>query len=252
MCYLKMLKYALCAASYLRLLADGRPVRARSTVLATGPWTCLLAGLRPEQLVRFTKGVHIEVPTLGFATPFSPDNIALLFTAPQDGRVFFANPWKGRTLVGTTDTFWEGDPDEARAGASVRCSAMRTWGWPPTGPDRISAAAFPTNRWNTGLRDCRSSPAWTACWRRPSPVTGWGWHIRPVTRRLWRGFLTACAGTPPPWWTWGNGPGASLPGLFVPIWSWLDTGNGSPTWRTAALLICRTSTGLHPSPGSNE
>jgi len=116
MCYLKMLKYALCAASYLRLLADGRPVRARSTVLATGPWTCLLAGLRPEQLVRFTKGVHIEVPTLGFATPFSPDNIALLFTAPQDGRVFFANPWKGWTLVGTTDIFWEGDPDEARAG----------------------------------------------------------------------------------------------------------------------------------------
>jgi len=90
-------------------------VRARSTVLAIGLWARTLAGLRPERLERFTKGVHNEVPASGFAAPFSPDNTALLLTAPQDGSVFFAIPRKARSLVGTTDTYWEGDPDEVRA-----------------------------------------------------------------------------------------------------------------------------------------
>ena len=36
---------------------------------------------------------------------------ALLLTAKSDGRVFFIIPWYGLTLVGTTDTDYDGDPD---------------------------------------------------------------------------------------------------------------------------------------------
>jgi len=95
------------------ILADGRTMRAHATVLAAGPWSCALAGIDPARLVRFTKGVHIELPPLPFAAPFADRRTALLLTAPQDGRVFFAIPWYGRTLVGTTDTDWDGPPDRA-------------------------------------------------------------------------------------------------------------------------------------------
>lgn len=32
--------------------------------------------------------------------------------APQDGRVFFILPWGKYSIVGTTDTFYSGNPDE--------------------------------------------------------------------------------------------------------------------------------------------
>jgi glycerol-3-phosphate dehydrogenase len=42
---------------------------------------------------------------------------ALVLTARQDGRVFFVMPWRGLTLVGTTDLDYAGDP------AAVTCSS---------------------------------------------------------------------------------------------------------------------------------
>mgnify|MGYP000280093739 CR=1 FL=1 len=97
-------------------LDGGRTVAARATVLAAGPWACALAGLDPRRHVRFTKGVHIELPPLPLAPPFAGGATALLLTAPQDGRVFFAIPWRGGCMVGTTDTPYEGDPDGAAVG----------------------------------------------------------------------------------------------------------------------------------------
>jgi glycerol-3-phosphate dehydrogenase len=35
--------------------------------------------------------------------------------APGDGRAVFVMPWKGQTLVGTTETAWDGDPGAVRA-----------------------------------------------------------------------------------------------------------------------------------------
>jgi len=81
-------------------------VQARVTVGATGPWSrALLAGATRGRLCRFTKGVHLVLPAL-------PCSDAMLLVAASDGRVFFLIPWYGKTLVGTTDTAYEGDPDD--------------------------------------------------------------------------------------------------------------------------------------------
>jgi glycerol-3-phosphate dehydrogenase len=80
-------------------------IRARLTLGAAGPW---LAGLpfRNEAEpapIRRAKGVHLVLPAL-------PTERAVLLTARSDGRPVFLIPWLGRTLVGTTDTPFEG-PD---------------------------------------------------------------------------------------------------------------------------------------------
>lgn len=95
-------------------LADGTRVSAAATVLAAGPWAFALAGLDPQVHARFTKGVHLVLPPLPLEAPFAQADTAFLLTAPQDGRVFFLIPWRGGTMVGTTDTDYDGDPDGIR------------------------------------------------------------------------------------------------------------------------------------------
>ena len=90
----------------------GRQVeaRARLTVNATGPWLDLTtAGLRQGRrpLLRLTKGVHL-------VTPSASRHANVLF-ARRDGRLFFVVPWLGYSLVGTTDTDYQGDPAEVAA-----------------------------------------------------------------------------------------------------------------------------------------
>ena len=51
-----------------------------------------------------TKGVHLVLPPL-------PVNDAFLLLSPVDGRVCFLIPWYGRTLLGTTDTPYAGEPE---------------------------------------------------------------------------------------------------------------------------------------------
>lgn len=66
-----------------------------------------LGGFEQEKNIPLlrTKGVHLVFPSLDIKE-------ALLLRAPQDGRVFFIIPWLGKTLVGTTDTPYGGDPRE--------------------------------------------------------------------------------------------------------------------------------------------
>ncbi len=88
-------------------------VRARLTVLATGPWLDLTTrDLRPAKrpLLRLTKGVHL-VTEAGTAT-------AQALIAKSDGRLFFIVPWNGFSLIGTTDTDYHGDPSDAAADES--------------------------------------------------------------------------------------------------------------------------------------
>lgn len=89
---------------------DGRrfAVRAHVTVNATGPWSDAIRqldepGVAP--MLRPTKGVHLAVPRarLGNAG-------AVTMTSPLDGRVMFVLPWGEVTVVGTTDTDYDGDP----------------------------------------------------------------------------------------------------------------------------------------------
>ncbi len=81
---------------------------ARALVNAAGPWVgSLLAETldRPSrQHLRLVKGSHIVVPAL-FDHPY-----AYIFQNP-DGRIIFAIPYRERfTLIGTTETAYEGDP----------------------------------------------------------------------------------------------------------------------------------------------
>jgi glycerol-3-phosphate dehydrogenase len=83
-------------------------VRARSLVNATGPWVDAVRRLEDEgagSSVRLSKGVHV---VLEHEQPWSA-----ALTIPHDKvRVSFAVPWEGMLLLGTTDTLYEGDPDD--------------------------------------------------------------------------------------------------------------------------------------------
>jgi glycerol-3-phosphate dehydrogenase len=111
-----------------RDIATDRRVNIRASVVvnATGPWLdrslAQADGAAPavdngsngrsgqQPLLRTTKGVHLVMP--------KTTNNAILSIAASDGRVFFVVPWYGYSLVGTTDTDFEGDPSKARADRS--------------------------------------------------------------------------------------------------------------------------------------
>jgi len=81
-------------------------VRAGVTVGCAGPWIDRLIGDSTgseSRLARLSKGVHLLLPAL-------PTDDAFLL-ASDDGRVVFVIPWYGHTLLGTTDTEFDGDPD---------------------------------------------------------------------------------------------------------------------------------------------
>jgi len=92
------------------MTGQDHPVRARFTVNATGPWLDrtlepLREGAKP--LLRLTKGIHL-------VTPHATEQAHVLFSE-QDGRLFFVTPWLDSTIVGTTDTDYQGDPAAAAA-----------------------------------------------------------------------------------------------------------------------------------------
>lgn len=93
-------------------LETGRRVRVRSeaVVACAGPWVGELVGTaapRFRKKTRLTKGVHLVLPR-------QPVREALLIPVNHDGRIVFMIPWYGRTLVGTTDTDYDGDPADVR------------------------------------------------------------------------------------------------------------------------------------------
>ena len=86
-------------------------VRARHVVNATGVWVDTLLGLeepgRPP-VVRPSKGVHLVVPRE--RVPL--DGASILMPSRQgDGRSMFAIPWGRQTILGTTDTAYDGPLD---------------------------------------------------------------------------------------------------------------------------------------------
>ncbi|MGE3984127.1 MAG: FAD-dependent oxidoreductase [Dehalococcoidia bacterium] len=81
-------------------------VLARAIVNCAGPWSdgVLTNVLRaPSRQLAPTKGVHIVVPRIA-------GEDALILDNPRDHRTFFAIPWDDTTLIGTTDTPYDGDP----------------------------------------------------------------------------------------------------------------------------------------------
>jgi len=75
---------------------------ARSVINATGPFCDELRRAddpAAKPIIAPSQGVHIVLPR-----EFLPGTTAIMVPHTRDGRVMFAIPWHGRTLVGTTDT----------------------------------------------------------------------------------------------------------------------------------------------------
>jgi glycerol-3-phosphate dehydrogenase len=83
-------------------------VRAKVVVNASGPWTDEVRALAGRAgILKPTKGVHLVVDDDRL-----PVRHALMLQSPRDRRVVFLIPWGlGRTVIGTTDTFFDGSPD---------------------------------------------------------------------------------------------------------------------------------------------
>jgi len=84
-------------------------VSARLVINAAGPWAdqvCRMEGEAPSR-IRGTKGIHIMVPKLTQAA----------VVIPEEGsqRIFFVIPWNEISLIGTTDTDFDGEIDAPMA-----------------------------------------------------------------------------------------------------------------------------------------
>lgn len=98
-------------------------VRARCVVNATGVWVdtlldldraaCTPSDRTHARLVKPSQGVHLVVDR-----SFLPGSRALMVPRTRDGRVLFAVPWMGKTILGTTDTPRDDIVREPRALAS--------------------------------------------------------------------------------------------------------------------------------------
>ena len=77
-------------------------IRSRVVVNATGVFTDAIRHLDDPgapNIITASQGAHIVLEQ-----SFLPGDSALLIPETEDGRLLFAIPWQGRTLVGTTDT----------------------------------------------------------------------------------------------------------------------------------------------------
>lgn len=93
------------------LRGDRVQITARVVVNAGGPWADRLRQLAGvdggRHCLRTTKGIHLLLPRF--------TERAVYIAARRDDRMFFVIPWQQFTLVGTTDTDFEGDLDRLAA-----------------------------------------------------------------------------------------------------------------------------------------
>jgi len=91
-----------------RLAQRNLNLRARAVVNATGPWADGLPHSRVK--LRATKGIHLVVERARVPVP---DTVVMT----EGKRILFAIPWGERTILGTTDTDYNGSLDEVLADA---------------------------------------------------------------------------------------------------------------------------------------
>ncbi|MBP6217600.1 MAG: glycerol-3-phosphate dehydrogenase/oxidase [Oligoflexales bacterium] len=87
---------------------DGeRIIRTPYVINCLGPWSNLFiekSGLEPPYKGVSNKGTHIILKDLGLTA-------GLFLRAKEDKRMVFVLPWQGYTLVGTTESRYDGHPD---------------------------------------------------------------------------------------------------------------------------------------------
>ena len=95
-----------------RLRGGAAELRARHVVNATGVWVDALQNLEEpgrRSAIAPSKGVHVVVPRERLPLL---DASVLLPSKQGDGRSMFAIPWGRQTILGTTDTPYDGGLDE--------------------------------------------------------------------------------------------------------------------------------------------
>ena len=92
-----------------RLAQTRFTLRARAVVNATGPWADGLSHSRVK--LRLTKGIHLVVERARVPVPET-----VVMTEGQ--RILFAIPWGERTILGTTDTDYDGSLDQVTTDAN--------------------------------------------------------------------------------------------------------------------------------------
>lgn len=94
-------------------LPDGlRQVTAGMLINCAGPWINGVAACvspRPPQMpIDLVQGAHLLLAP-------AVSQRRLYLESPTDGRAVFLLPWRGRSLLGTTETLFTGDPDKVDA-----------------------------------------------------------------------------------------------------------------------------------------
>lgn len=90
-----------------KLTGDTHTIKGRVVVNAAGPWadkTMAMVDETPARRLIRSKGIHI------ITRDISGSN-ALAIKSELGGH-FFVIPWRGHTIIGTTDTVFEEDPDD--------------------------------------------------------------------------------------------------------------------------------------------
>jgi len=165
--------------------AGEHAVLARTLVNAGGPWVNRVRGriepLPPGFEVELVAGTHIELE--------GRLERGIYYTeAPRDRRAVFVMPWKGRTLVGTTETAYRGDPREVQATAAEIAYLEQTYAryFPRRELRRVDAWA--------GLRVLPKGPG-TAFDRPRETTLVTDDEARPTTLAIYGGKLTGYRAT---------------------------------------------------------
>ncbi|MFJ7994165.1 glycerol-3-phosphate dehydrogenase/oxidase [Peribacillus frigoritolerans] len=105
------------------LSGDAYEIYADKVINAAGPWVDSIREKdqsKQGKTLKLSKGVHVVIDQSRF-----PLKQALYFDTP-DGRMIFAIPRAGKAYVGTTDTFYDGDPAVPTVTSEDRAYLLRS------------------------------------------------------------------------------------------------------------------------------
>ena len=122
-----------------RMAGNETEIHCKTLVNAAGPWTTTVMArvmpALPAMQVDLIQGTHLIFRDWRVQRNYYLEN-------PRDGRGIFVLPWSDSTLVGTTETRFEGDPAAVRPKPAERrylLSAVRHY-FPDTAPRDLSNA----------------------------------------------------------------------------------------------------------------